>query len=237
MILMLILDDLTFPSWWSQSMLRFFDRKGRLRLLGHHRNGVMVRCLAYVLGGVGGVAGGGGGVGVGGFGRCQMVISRWAPVGRSTAEADVLLAGSTSNKTFHHSAHSIFLSSLTTHSTHKTHVPRRCYPGRPYSVPCTNPPNINITQAGGIHWPEDCLHLPRLLLCSHRGLCRWGDEGSPRSESMTLAVPDLFRLLSLSRLLQRISLIKYGIFHFWFGLQKVHKTLIPFTFSALPILR
>ena len=33
--------DLTF-----ESMLRFFDRKGRLRLLGHHRNGVMVCCLA-----------------------------------------------------------------------------------------------------------------------------------------------------------------------------------------------
>ena len=26
-------------------VFRFFDRKGRLRLLGHHRNGVMVRCL------------------------------------------------------------------------------------------------------------------------------------------------------------------------------------------------
>ena len=45
-------------------MLRFFDRKGRLRLLGHHRNGVMVSCLADVLvsaaGGVGGDDGAGG---------------------------------------------------------------------------------------------------------------------------------------------------------------------------------
>ena len=63
-----------------------------------------------------------------------------------------------------------------------------------------------LTQARSIHWPEDCLHLPRLLLSPHRALCRRGDEGSSRSESVS-------RLTD--RPLQRILLIDYEIVHFW----------------------
>ena len=84
-----------------------------------------------------------------------------------------------------------------------------------------------LTQARSIHWPEDCLHLPRLLLSPHRALCRRGDEGSSRSESVSWLN---------DRPLQRI-LIDYEIVLFWFGLQKVHRTLKPFIFSVLPILR
>ena len=96
------------------------------------------------------------------------------------------------------------------------------------AAPVQSLPIWLTTQARSIHWPEDCLHLPRLLLSPHRALCRRGDEGSPRSESVS-------RLTESP--LQRILLIDYEIVLFWFGLQKVHRSLKPFIFSVLPILR